>query len=857
MIFRLARLQISSHRLRASFVAVAVVLTTVLYMTVISFVHCTLDSIQLSKMLAFTSDCHALIVDTGYSISGEALREEIQSAPEVSETFSVSFAPVLWEEPAEANSAEQGFGVAFVDREKVLPHLFMTMTEGRFPQAADQILLCREAFPTLSIGDKVRFFIMGRESAEPMARERIYIVSGFYRGYADRPSPAVALYGEHVAEELELSVMMNFHSSFGIDQRLNAVMERLSPWEVPGEEQRTQINNAYVGADLGIFLQPGTVLLILLVIGVLFFAAFLLIYNIYSIALTQDMRAFGLLKVIGMTHWQMKKLTLAQTGLIACGALPVGLVAGYFIGFKLLSPIFMSMSGEVLPYRFSPIIALLSGGLTLFTLFFSALRPLTRIKKMTPIQSVSAEPENKAPKKEKRWEAPASPRSLAMAGLRRSRGRMLVTSLSAMVSVLLFVIVGGFTDAIANIEPVAKFDVELGLSDGNHTGLIPEALTHISKFIAVEPDMIESLANSENVEEMQFLRFGKVEADISPSLEERLRSFLAQETEYEWAQVREAYQSILDSGRIKTAVLSIPDELCQYIVVSRENRRKPVCYDGEELYDGRHVLCVYTKEEEQIFPDFQFSSGEVLSSDSLKGKYEVAPADLSAGLWTALAEICESSPMVNTAGEEQVFFLLPENVFEREFPDAPVFKVLVNAKEDRSDALLEEVQALTEGRSAGSGDTKFSYHVGGKLTDMIELQERLGAIQLTGYSLCGIIFLIGLMNMVNSALTSTVQRRREFAMLETVGMTHTQLRLMLLYENSVGGVFGLAAFAVGSALSNTLLAQVFDVKFSAISMPAVGILLLLFVLGAVAAELSYRIVTKSSLTERVKREESL
>ena len=91
---------------------------------------------------------------------------------------------------------------------------------------------------------------------------------------------------------------------------------------------------------------------------------------------------------------------------------------------------------------------------------------------------------------------------------------------------------------------------------------------------------------------MQFLRFGKVEADISPSLEERLRSFLAQETEYEWAQVREAYQSILDSGRIKTAVLSIPDELCQYIVVSRENGRKPVCYDGEELYDGRHVLCV-------------------------------------------------------------------------------------------------------------------------------------------------------------------------------------------------------------------------------------------------------------------------
>ena len=851
MIFRLARLQIRSHRLRTGFVAVAVALTTVLYMTVISFAYCAVDSVQLSKMLAFTSDAHALIVDTGYSISGEALREEIQSAPEVSETFLAAYAPVHWEEPAEANSIRQGFGMAFVDREGILPHHFMTMTEGRFPQRLDDIMLCREAFPTLSIGDQVRFFIISAYTPEPMVRERTYTVSGFYHSDADSPPPAVALYGENVAEELDLSVMMNFHSSFGIEQRLDAVLERLSPWELPGEEPRTQINNAYVGADLGNLLQPGNVLLILLVIGVLFFAAFLLIYNVYSIALTQDMRAFGLLKVIGMTYKQMKKLTLMQTGLIACGALPVGLLLGYFIGFRLLAPVFMSMSGEVLPYRFSPIIVLLSGGLTLFTLFFSALRPLARIKKMTPIQSVSAEPESKAPKKEKRRQAPASPRSLAMAGLRRSRGRMLITSLSAMVSVLLFVIVGGITDIMVDVERVGMFDVELGLS-GNRDGLIPDELTQISSFIAVEPDMIEKLAASDAVEEMQFLRFGQVEADISPSLEESLRTFLAQETEYEWE--REKYQGILDSGRIKTAVLSIPDQLCRDIVVYRDDRSKSFHYDGEELYDGKHVLCVFTKNELEILPDIQFSPGEALSSDGLKREYEVIPAELSSGLWTALAEIC-GDPMANHFGVEEVYFLLPESVFEREFPDAPVFKVLVNAKEGREDALLKEAQALTEGRRVGSGDTSFSYLLGGKLLDLEKLQERLGAIQLTGYSLCGIILLIGLMNMVNSALTSTVQRRREFAMLETVGMTRAQLRLMLLYENSVGGVFGLAAFAVGSALSNTLLAQTFGAKISAISLPAAGILVLLFVVGWVTAELSFRTATKASLTERVKWEE--
>ena len=56
MIFRLARLQIQSHRLRTIFIAVAAVLTSILYMTVISISYCILDSTQLSRMLATGSD---------------------------------------------------------------------------------------------------------------------------------------------------------------------------------------------------------------------------------------------------------------------------------------------------------------------------------------------------------------------------------------------------------------------------------------------------------------------------------------------------------------------------------------------------------------------------------------------------------------------------------------------------------------------------------------------------------------------------------------------------------------------------------------------------------------------------------
>ena len=83
-------------------------------------------------------------------------------------------------------------------------------------------------------------------------------------------------------------------------------------------------------------------------------------------------------------------------------------------------------------------------------------------------------------------------------------------------------------------------------------------------------------------------------------------------------------------------------------------------------------------------------------------------------------------------------------------------------------------------------------------------------------------------------------------------MTRDQLRRMLLYENSAGGVFGLAAFVVGSVLSGALLTQTFGVGVAPISLPAIGSLLFLFAAGGVTAELSYRMLTKISLNERVR-----
>lgn len=175
MIFRLARLQIRSHRFRTIFVAVAAVLTSILYMTVISISYCILDSTQLSRMLAAGSDFHASVSGTGYSLSKEMLRREIQNAPEVSEAFLLGMNSAVFTDSVYTGSENQRMDVVFTDSEKSLPHLFMTPTKGQFPKSRDEIMLYEGAFSAVSVGD----YIQLNYDCSNGEIKKAYTVSGF------------------------------------------------------------------------------------------------------------------------------------------------------------------------------------------------------------------------------------------------------------------------------------------------------------------------------------------------------------------------------------------------------------------------------------------------------------------------------------------------------------------------------------------------------------------------------------------------------------------------------------------------------------------------------------------------------
>lgn len=127
-----------------------------------------------------------------------------------------------------------------------------------------------------------------------------------------------------------------------------------------------------------------------------------------------------------------------------------------------------------------------------------------------------------------------------------------------------------------------------------------------------------------------------------------------------------------------------------------------------------------------------------------------------------------------------------------------------------------------------------------------------------GGALSMIIGFIGIANFVNSVLTSIITRRREFAMLQSIGMTGKQLKWMLTWE----GVYYAAGTIIASAVIGTLFSAIAIQTISAgiwfftyrfIFWPMLVVYPSLILLTMIIPVLLYRGIARDSIIERLRQ----
>jgi ABC-type antimicrobial peptide transport system permease subunit len=147
--------------------------------------------------------------------------------------------------------------------------------------------------------------------------------------------------------------------------------------------------------------------------------------------------------------------------------------------------------------------------------------------------------------------------------------------------------------------------------------------------------------------------------------------------------------------------------------------------------------------------------------------------------------------------------------------------------------------------------------------DAMEVREFLSALFIVkafGIGVFAVLFLIGVMNFVNVMVAEVLARRRELAVMESVGMTERQLRGALVCEGLTYAGLSIAAiltlgnaliFAVGGQASNL-------VEWAQFRYPAGPVALIVCIIVAICAvtpQIVYSAARRDSVVERLRMAE--
>ena len=119
---------------------------------------------------------------------------------------------------------------------------------------------------------------------------------------------------------------------------------------------------------------------------------YLLIYNIFDISVMQDVRQYGLLRMIGTSTRQIKSIVNRQAVWLTLIGLPIGLIAGFFAGRALLPVVMRIFSYEYstasLQASASPMLFVIAALFTILTVFISTRKPAKKASKVSPMEAI-------------------------------------------------------------------------------------------------------------------------------------------------------------------------------------------------------------------------------------------------------------------------------------------------------------------------------------------------------------------------------------------------------------------------------------------------------------------------------------
>lgn len=258
-------------------------------------------------------------------------------------------------------------------------------------------------------------------------------------------------------------------------------------------------------------------------------------------------------------------------------------------------------------------------------------------------------------------------------------------------------------------------------------------------------------------------------------------------------------------------------------------------YDAEKFASGNYALVIGPATD----PD------ELLPAYSVGEKVRIKNREFE-----IMAVLSPLQPM--REGTTPVFdlpLIIPADVFTKLWPDSNLRKYYFNVDDSSMEKAAELLREYQQTKAVGMNITSRQ-----SMVEQYDAETRSSAV--IGYAISIVIALVGVLNFINSMVTAIISRKKEFAMIRSVGMTKRQLSRMLTFEGLYyAGITLVIAYALSSVVVGVVVRAIASDGYSTFRFTLLPLMIctpVLLVFAVMIPHICFKNLKKQSITERLR-----
>lgn len=797
IISTISKKSLKSNKIRNIITILAIALTTIMFTSIFTILFSINHAFQLSNFKQVGGYSHASL-----KYVNENIIEDIKNDNSIKEYGLRKILGVASNKEFSKNPVE----VSYMDK-NLMKWSFVEIENGSYPkEGTNEAVTDIETLSLLGIKPEIGKEFTIEIDVDQQKIKQTFTLSGYYHSDKNIVAHQLLLPKSAVNEIIvnikdstndklgtwNMDIM--FDSSVNIPSKLENLLNNYNYQNSDSTKDNfihTGINWAYTSTQIYNNLDPLALIFLILLLFIIMLTGYLIINNIFRISIINDTKFLGLLKTIGTTPKQIKTIVRKQALYLSLVAIPLGITLGYLVGIILTPILLKSFNKNISSFNsFNPIIFIGSSLFALFTVFISTAKPAKIASKITPIEA-SKFTDYKINKSYKKTTKKLSSLSMAILNIKRNLYKSVVTILSLSMAILLLNLTFTFTNGFDMDKYLRNVVVDYQIADSsyfnnsklwNNNGVEETVIEDINKNFsnissgAAYGSMNNSIYQFVNKE--IFINNHKNTYDPS-----HLETFL-----------KESYSKEYEKFQDNVLLLGMDD-----FILNKVN-----LIDGnlDELKDpnAKKIAAIYkTDDYNNLLENSHFA--KVGDKITFRYVYEKEYIDTNTGkVYKDLKDIPEQASIKKHLTKYKdinyevcAIVTLPYNLGYRFSSFNPY---LLSSKNYLKDTKNNNILYYAFDKNDNSSNMesfmeKYTteinsiYDYESKLTYEKDFESFRNTFIILGSTLSFIIGLIGILNFLNVTITSIISRRKEFAILQAIGMTGKQLKNNLIIE----GVF--------------------------------------------------------------------